>query len=166
VHVRVEIRKMADSGGLLRCTRADGTVAWQKQQRYGPHFALHDLTHFTVETVLGYGRGFFGLIEAGWDIEDTTGRGARGALPVEVLEVESIVGGLDAERASGTLLSAPEFNEMTALQASNAGRQAPRVLTEDELLALRKRRAELFRLWAEVDTGAELVLEFAAGGRR
>ena len=29
-------------------------------------------------TALGYPRGFFGLIAEGWEIEDTTGKGARG----------------------------------------------------------------------------------------
>jgi hypothetical protein len=45
-----------------------------------------------LETELGFGRGFFGLIAEGWEIEDTTGKGARGPLPDEAKLVEHIVG--------------------------------------------------------------------------
>ena len=157
--MRVEIRKTADGSGLLRCTRRDGSVCWQKQRRHGVHFAFHDLTHFAVETVLGYRDGFFGLLAQGWEMEDTTGKGARGPLPPGALEVEALVGALDAERACGSLLTADEFNEMAALQAANGGRPAPRCLTDAEIQAVRKRRSELFGDWQEVKDGSELVLE-------
>ena len=39
---------------MLRCVRADGSATWQKQtDRHAAYFALHDLTHFAVETELG-----------------------------------------------------------------------------------------------------------------
>ena len=31
---------------------------------------LHDLIHYVVETTLGYREAFFGLLAAGWDIQD------------------------------------------------------------------------------------------------
>src|ERR1700733_6609574 len=101
--LRIEIVKQPDGAGVLRCTRQDGSVSWQKQTRHAVHFAAHDLTHFAVETVLGYRRGFFGLIAEGWEVEDTTGKGARGPIPEEAGEVEKIVGLFDSERASGML---------------------------------------------------------------
>jgi uncharacterized C2H2 Zn-finger protein len=83
--LKIEIVKRADGAGLLRCTRADGTVTWQKQsERHALHFTHHDLTHFAVETTLGYGQGFFGLIASGWDIEDTTGKGLGGRSPMKL----------------------------------------------------------------------------------
>ena len=61
--MRVQIAKRADGCGVLRCIRDDGSTAWQKQpDRYAAFFALHDLTHFAVETTLAYRRGFFGLV--------------------------------------------------------------------------------------------------------
>ena len=77
--LQIEIVKQPDGAGVLRCVRQDGSVTWQKQTRHAAHFALHDLTHYAVETALGYRRGFFGLIAEGWDVDDTTGKGARGA---------------------------------------------------------------------------------------
>src|SRR5215472_15305206 len=122
--LQIDIAKHADGSSALRCTRADGSVTWQKQNtRHAAHFALHDLTHYAVETTLGYRSGFFGLVAQGWDAEDTTGKGARGSLPAEAGEVEQIVGLFDSERACGTLWTLEEFNTY-----------APRTLSEGDIL--------------------------------
>ncbi len=145
--LRIQITKRSDGGGVLRCTRADGSVTWQKQTaRHAGHFALHDLTHFAVESTLGFRRGFFGLIAEGWDIDDTTGKGARGKLPKEAGEVEQIVGLFDMERASGVLLTAEDC------------KQYGRPLTEEEIARVRKLRGELFTRWFAVEPGASLEL--------
>ena len=89
--LRIQITKRPDGNGVLRCVRADGSVTWQKQERHAAFFALHDLTHFAVESTLGFRRGFYGLIAEGWDVEDTTGKGARGPLPDEAVEVEVLL---------------------------------------------------------------------------
>ncbi|HEV3483262.1 MAG TPA: hypothetical protein VGR97_13155 [Candidatus Acidoferrales bacterium] len=149
--MRIEIAKRADGTGVLRCTRDDGSITWQKQERHGAHFALHDLTHFAVETSLGYQRGFFGLIAEGWDIADTSGRGPRGPLPDQAFEVERIVGVFDSERASSVLWTAEEFNEF-----------GPRALSNTEIAKVRAARAALFKKWSEVSPGQTLNLEFHA----
>ena len=151
--LQIEIVKQPDGAGVLRCTRQDGTVTWQKQNKHAAHFALHDLTHYAVETTLGYRNGFFGLIADGWDIEDTTGKGARGALPVEAVEVEQIVGLFDAERGSGTLWTPEEFNQF-------APRPLTAPLTVEAILGVRSARAGLFRKWAETNPGQKLELTF------
>jgi len=147
--LKIAITKRADGAGVLSCTRADGSGTWQKQTRHAAHFALHDLTHFAVETTLGYRRGFFGLISEGWDVDDTTGKGSRGRLPPEALEVEQIVGLFDRERASGTIWTAEEFNSF-----------APRKMTENEIREVRKRRSGLFQQWFAVAPGEKLELTF------
>jgi hypothetical protein len=121
-----------------------------KTGRHAAHFALHDLTHFAVETVLRYRRGFFGLIAEGWDLEDTTGKGKRGPLPVEATEVERIVGVFDSERACGQIWTADEFNAF-----------APRALSRTEILNIRAVRGNLFQQWSAVPTGGKLELQFA-----
>ena len=148
----VEITKRADGAGLLRCVRDDGSVTWQKQpDRHAIFFAHHDLTHYAVETALGW-RGFFGLIAEGWDIEDTTGKGSRGALPEEAGQVEQVVGLLDVERGSGAIWSIQEFHEF--------GGDAARRLTQDQIGAIRRRRGELFEKWHAVPVGETLRLRF------
>ncbi len=148
--LRIQITKRTDGGGVLRCTRPDGSITWQKQtQRQATHFALHDLTHFAVESALGFKRGFYGLIAEGWDIDDTTGKGARGRLPEEAGEVERVVGLFDMERAGGVIYTAEEFNE-----------HSPRPFTNDDLTRVRKLRGELFSKWFAVEPGRALELEF------
>jgi hypothetical protein len=147
--VRVEIVKKPDGSGLLRCTRADGSVTWQKQARHAAHFALHDLTHFAVETTLGYKRAFFGLIAEGWDMDDVTGKGAQGPLPSEAIEAEGVVGVFDSERAAVNLWTPEEF-----------ARFAPRPLAIEQIQSIRALRSQLFQQWREVQPGQALVLNF------
>jgi hypothetical protein len=154
--VRVQITKRPDGAGVLRCVRADGSVTWQKQtDRHAAFFALHDLTHFAVETTLGYRRGFFGLVAEGWDIEDTTGKGARGPLPPEAGEVECLVGLFFTEGAGGVIWPVDEFNEFAAMQIKGARR-----LSADEIARVKKKRSELFQQWSAVAPGATLELAF------
>ncbi len=151
----VQITKRADGGGVLRCVRADGSVTWQKQGRHAAFFALHDLTHFAVESTLGFERGFFGLIAEGWELEDTTGKGARGPLPAEAVEVERIVGLFDAERGSGAIWTVDEFNQFAAL-------------TSEQIAGVRSRRSDLFKQWFALPLGQTLDLEWGgpSGPRR
>ena len=162
--LRVELTKRADGGALLRCTRADGSVTWQRQAGHqAAFFPLHDLTHHVVETTLGYRRGFLGLVAEGWEIADTTGKGARGPLPPEARLVEHLVGLLDVERASHARWTAAEFAEQLAAVGLDPrdGRGHP--LTDDALARVRARRADHFARWAALDPGATLTLAFGRG---
>lgn len=79
--MRIRITRRADASSTLVCVRADGSECWQKhEKRQAAHFPFHDLTHYAVETTLGTQRAFFGLVAAGWEFDDTTGKGARGAI--------------------------------------------------------------------------------------
>ena len=159
--LRIRIAKRTDGGAVLRCVRADRTETWQKQSgASAAFFPLHDLTHYAVEAELGIRDAFYGLIADGWSIDDTTGKGARGALPPDALFVENVVGTLDLERAGGVRWTAEEFNASMALHAKTSGRPEPRALTDEELSRIRKRRAELFSHWEKVPPGQSLDLEF------
>src|SRR5256714_10528276 len=96
--VIIEFAKRKDGNTVLRCIRDDGSVTWQRNEnQHARFFPLHDLTHYAVETELGFRRGFFGLINEGWDISETTGKSPRGRLPDETIEVEHIVSLFSAE---------------------------------------------------------------------
>lgn len=148
--MRVELERRAGDGRVLRCTRAGGSVTWQKHDRHGEFFAAHDLTHFAVESVLGARNGFFGLVAQGWQIEDTTGKGARGPLPEEAVAIERLVGMLDTERAGSTLWTAAEFNQSSG---------AP-PLSDDQLHRIRARRSELLKQWNALTPGTAMTLLF------
>src|SRR5687768_14365544 len=159
--MQIELSKRVDGSVVVKLTRRDGTTDWQKQT--GPQamfFPLHDLTHYAVESELGISNAFYGLVASGWSIEDTTGKGKRGALPADAIFVENVVGTLDTERASGSRWTAAEFNENTSRFAAQGGRPAPRPLADDELARIRERRAELFAAWQELPAARTLDLTF------
>ena len=161
----IRIKKQTDGSAALSCTRADGTVTWQRQLgAQGRFFPLHDLTHYAVETVLGFRKGFFGMVADGWDITDFGAPWPRGRLPEDIDPAELIVGFLDTERASGTRWTAADFNDKAAsyFRDMELG-GAPPTLTDDDLARIRHRRAELFALWDAVPAGESLELTFPAG---
>jgi hypothetical protein len=158
--LKIQFTKRKDGGALLKCVRADGSTIWQRQDdNRAAFFPFHDLTHYAVETELGFSRGFYGLIAAGWEITDTTGKGARGPLPNESLEAEYIVGALGAERSGGAISTAEDFNQLAATFASARG-MSPRVLTVEELARVRARIDKLFLKWRTLLPGATLELIF------
>jgi hypothetical protein len=157
----LQFTKRTDGGALLKCIRADGSATWQRQDdKYAGFFPLHDLTHYAVETELGFRRGFYGLIAEGWDIADTTGKTSRGALPSETLEVEYLVSAFSAERAGGAATAAEEFNQLAATFAIAKGMPTPRSLTDPDLVKVRARFDELAMKWRALPRGATLELNF------
>jgi hypothetical protein len=161
----IELSKSADGAVVLRCVRGDGSVTWQKQGgKPASFFPLHDLTHFSVETVLEAQQGFYGLIAGGWDIGGTTGKGAKGPLPDEALAVEHLVGMLDAERASGTIMSAAELNEHAAAYAKENHFSPKFALTDKILERIRSQTADLHSRWIALPVGETMALEFAIHG--
>ena len=161
----IRIKKNADGSAALSCTRADGSVTWQRQQgAQGAFFPRHDLTHYAVETVLEHRLGFYSLVASGWDLSDFAAPWPRGRIPSEAGASELIVGFLDTERASGTRWSAEDFNDKTAIHYRDrkiAGE--PPTLTDDDLARIRRRRAELFEQWDAVPAGGALELTFTLG---
>lgn len=159
--LKIQITKRRDGSAVLRCERADGSTTWQKQAgRQAAFFPLHDLIHFAVEQELGYTEAFFGLIARGWDIEDTTGKGARGSLPPEAVAAELIVGLLMSESASGVEWSAEEFKEQAALYAASRGAAVSFDLTDEQLERIRTAARALHERWGMVPPGGVLELEF------
>ena len=155
--LRVQLTKRPDGGAVLRCVRADGSATWQRQEgARAAFFPFHDLTHLAVESTLGFGSGFYGLVADGWDIDDTSGKGRRGRLPAEAVLVEHLVGLLDRERMGGAPpLSAAELRALL----ETAG-QAPPDLGDAALDAARARIAELHGAWAALAAGETLELPF------
>lgn len=157
----IQLSKRADGHVVLRCIRADGSATWQRHHgRMAGFFPLHDLTHYAVETELGFRRGFYGLIADGWDIADTGERPTRGPLPQEAVAVEHLVGLLDVQRANGSEWSADELNAEIAGLAAARQFPCPRAFTGGEWTRVRTRLHELFARWIVLPPGATLELTF------
>jgi hypothetical protein len=157
----IQLTKRADGGAVLRCARADGSVTWQRQ--HGPRasfFPLHDLAHYAVETELKFRDGFYGLIAQGWDIDETTGKTARGPPPSEAVVVEHLVGLLDLERTTGVAWTAAEVNAHAAEYFRTANRPGPRALGDEDLNRVRDAARALYEKWRALPAGATLELHF------
>lgn len=152
----IRIKKKTDGTAALSCTRADGSVTWQRQEgAQGRFFPLHDLTHYAVETVLGHREGFYGLLADGWEIGDFGAPWPRGPMPAATLQSEAIVGFLDAERAAG-----PGVRWTAADLALKSV-----AVSDADLARVREKRSELFARWWALPAGETLELEFSRPAR-
>ena len=157
----IRIKKNADGRSSLSCMRADGSTTWQSMKNaQAAFFPRHDLTHYAVETVLRHRRGFYGLVASGWDLGDFGTPWPRGPIPSESVLSEMIVGCLDLERASGVLVRAEDVNERLGQFCAENKLDDPAILTDDDLSAVRRKRAELFAEWDAVEPGSALELVF------
>lgn len=166
--MKIRIEKRADGGCILSCTRADGSVTWQRQRgKNAVFFPLHDLTHYAVETTLGHDHGFYGLVADGWDITDFGSPWPRGPMPEEAVMSELIVGFLDAERAGGVQWTAADLNEKAKLYHAQHGRTVRwTALTDEELTRVRAAARELIARWRALDSGQAIELLFDVSARR
>lgn len=158
----IRIKKKSDGSAALSCQRADGTTTWQRQDgQLGRFFPLHDLTHYAVETTLGLGRAFYGLLVEGWDITTFAEPGISKRLPAEAGLAELIVGFLDTERATGTRSRADDFNwKVRAYYDEHATPMPTFRMTDEQLDRIRALRADLFSRWQAVQPGDAVVLSF------
>jgi hypothetical protein len=160
--MKIRIKKKTDGSAALSCTRADGSVTWQRQEgQLGVVFPLHDLTHYCVESVIGFRRGFYGLLAEGWNISDFAKPGTRGPIPEEARLVEMIVGYLDLEQRTGMLGTADEYNERIRTTAAD-NKISPTLfrLTDDQLAGVWHRRADVFAQWRSLAAGDAMEVEF------
>ncbi|HEX4641578.1 MAG TPA: hypothetical protein VH252_09335 [Chthoniobacterales bacterium] len=161
--VIIEFAKRKDGRTVLRCVRDNGSSTWQRNEdEHARFFPLHDLLHYAIESELGFTRGFFGLIAAGWDIVETTGKSIRGALPNEALEVEHLVSSFTAEWNSDSGWSAADFNDQAATFAKSRDLPEPRSLTDEELVRVRRRFNKIVTRWRDLPEGETLELPFPA----
>ncbi len=159
--MRIRITKRKDGASTLVCRRADGSECWQKhERRQAAHFPLHDLTHYAAETVLECGAAFFGLVAAGWEFDDTTGKGARGRVPDEAIFVEHLVGLLDVERGTGAHWTADYLHEQLRVAGVPMRQPVADRLTESRLEEIRSVRADLFARWQMLPPDGTLELDF------
>ncbi len=155
----IRLAKKPDGTSVLACTRPDGSQTRQRHRH--AFFPLHDLAHYAAETTLELNRGFYGLLAEGWNVTDF---GTR-PLPDDAAEAalaEAIAGLLDGERATGTAPKADDFNAMLKAVLEQMGHAHDRLITAEELRAIRHRLAALSGRWTQLEAGGEMELAFAA----
>lgn len=156
--LQVNLKKISDAQSSFHCRRPDGSETWS---RVSPFYPRHDLTHFAVESALGLKQGFFGLIAAGWALDDFVQKGVARQLPVEAFWAECAVGVTELLNSPAPL---PLAGWQDALDQSVAGQKLPpfRRVGADEYDRLNARRTALLQQWAALPAGGTLTLEFAS----
>lgn len=159
--LELRLGRRADATVLFELRRRDGTSTWEK--RSGPtaeFFSAHDLTHFVVESELGFRDAFYGLVARGWDLRDFGRPWPRGPLPPEALLAEVLVGYLDVTRASGHPLTADDCNRSVRDYFAATTHTVDLVITDAALERIRARLHDLLHRWNELKPSETLALSF------
>ncbi len=173
--LQIRLKRHPDDSASITCTRADGSVTWQRQSgKLGMVFPPHDLTHYAVESVLGCTQAFYGLLARGWEISDFAKPWPRGPVPAEAIEVEILVGCFDAQRRDAFSTGNRRWNaeEFRAHCTQYVGAQRaakhqdiamPRELSQAQLDEICDVRDALLRRWFDVGAKDDMMLTFPAG---
>ena len=154
--LRIRLLKGRDGPDTLACVRADGSSTWH---RLHPSTAMHDLTHYALETTLGLRDGVFGLIARGWDLADFESPAKRAELPADAIWEEFVVGLLQVEFSDGREDGSEEFNAALAAALRGGGVSAGRVLTGADLDRARSAVRDLAGQWRAIRPGEGLDLD-------
>jgi len=157
--VQIRLKKGRDGPDSLACVRADSTSTWRRIQR---GLAVHDLAHYAVETELGVGDGFYGLVAGGWSFEHFMSAEERANIPSGALWVELLVNAFLTEAMSGEMQEAGAFHDGIALAAAKLGHSVPRRLSDEEIARIRGAIVDLAGRWRALALGETIELEFVA----
>jgi hypothetical protein len=153
----IRLKKTPDAPPVLTGVRADGTVTWQRAHIA---FPVHDLVHYSVESRLGLRDAFFGLIAAGWNLEDFGQPWPKGPLPAEALYAEQLVGEIWRAFVQREPLAARDLNQQVSAARAHQGLDMPRMVTDSELEDILARLGELALRWRTLPPGGTMELRF------
>lgn len=146
----------------ITMTRDDGSIDWNKEQEQQ---VIHDFIHYAVETELGMKRGFYGLINEGFSIDDYEKpddqkpellKGKN--LPLEAKQAEFIVGVVQVylfqtgneEELLNTLISTLDLHDVSI----------PAELDLHKTKAILSAAGQLLKSWGETESVLELSMQF------
>lgn len=144
---------------ILTVRRADGTATWMKLY---PGMAMHDLTHYVIESVLALDNAFYGILARGYDIEAFELPPEKRPyalqpknLPPEALQVEHLVNLLLTELQSGERIT--DFQDLFQSILTEADLPVMGDLTDVVLSDIREQVRELQASWRLLPVGGQLV---------
>ena len=154
----------SEKPGTLTCLRDDGTCTWQRSSVY---LAYHDLIHYAVETTLGYGNAFLGLVAKGRDIDSFgTKNGVKDVYTAEEGWAESIAGAIQWPMASsGPPLPDEEIHTLLVKTCETQRIPTPSI-TSEQIGQIRKKVRTLHERWDRLPPGGVLELTFSSPHER
>lgn len=162
--VQLQIKKKTDGAAVVTLVRADGSST-SGRLGSGGFGAVHDLTHYVVETTLPLPGGFLGLLARGWNMQDFEVKGASSRLSDEAIVAECMVGQLTNVFFGGPPLSAADFNWLVhqAVAGVRPGATAP-VVSSETLTNMQQQLTVLLGRWRALAAGETLALELPPAG--
>lgn len=155
----INFKKNSGAHHALSYTRDDGSVTWMQGDGF---LVQHGLTHYTIETVLGYKTAFNGMLNMGMDIKDFEDKAKRDNmnLTAEAVYAENLANLFLLETKQGN------FEDFNAVQQASfvsfGGKFDPVTLSHDEIEQVRLRLRGLLQQWNELPEGETLTLTFTA----
>jgi hypothetical protein len=158
--VKLKLKKRDGGDTIVTFVRADGSST-SGRLGSGGFGAVHDLTHYAVETTLGLRQGFYGLLAQGWDIPGFEVKGAAHQLPDEALVTECNVGQLTNVVFAAREVAAEEFNWLvrSAVDGVRPGAAVPPINAEI-LRQMRHSLDALLARWHALPPGETLELKY------
>jgi hypothetical protein len=160
--MQIRLKKGRDGPDSLACVREDGSSTWRRIQR---GLAIHDLAHLAVESELGVGDGFFGLVEGGWSFEAFADAEERARIPPAAIWVEFLVNAFLTEAMSGECLDDEAFHAGIVQSSAKIGVPVPRKLEAGEIARVRASIVAFAARWRALEPGDTLELAFVAPQR-
>lgn len=152
----VSFTRLSPTHHRFEYRRPDGTGEAIEMETEG--LLLHDLLRFALEREAGLRGSFYGILAKVGGYEELRVAGGM-ALGGEIAITERVAGAL-TEALGRSGLDADGFFDRTAEALDLYGEPAPRWMTRDLVLAVRRRMAELREQWAATQVGATLTLAF------
>jgi hypothetical protein len=137
--------------------RRDGTETWFTSKNQSDFFAVHDLTHYAVETELGYRHAFYGLVAAGRELNDfghQEGQSNPADYHQEALWAENLVNTLQL----GGSASYEQFVQM--LEMTYPETSSHPSVTEEAFGSIVARMRDVIGRWRTLKPEETLELEF------
>jgi hypothetical protein len=164
--MRLRFTKFSDKQPTLTCIRDDGTTTWFQSETNGDFFVYHDLTHYAVESVMGYTKAFFGLVKAGRDLNDFNTDGETMVdLDPEASYAELFAGILSIRTYQADHMQAPESAiayadviQTIVDRCAEFELPAP-VISEEKYNAVVALQRELHQRWQQTEPGSALELD-------
>ncbi len=154
----ITLNKHADKSPTLTCIRDDSSVTWQNYGNQGGFFPVHDLTHYAVETIMGYRFAFWGMIADGRELEDF-GSGDAATFHPEAIYAEVLAGLLTTAEGRGSVLTYDEIVETVNIKTAEIS-ITQIALTSVQLLMIRAKAGILVAQWMALTSGETMELTF------
>jgi hypothetical protein len=153
----IRLSKHTGKPHVIKYVRDNGTETWMQADDF---FVRHDLSHFALETVLGYKTAFNGMINSGMDIKDFENREKRRAMKVtdEAGYAENMANLFLGEVLQGNL---EDFNAVQQQTLAYSNSEIPAIdLADEKIQAVRKYLRQLLTDWELLSSGQTMELVF------